>query len=130
MKQWKQFPLWLNHDWWRAGGVNAPPPSPPNPDRDAGRRWENEGGNPPLTEPPNENPRRHAIEFLAREAQVPVDEVAQLYEDARTKLEVGARIKGFLGIFAIRNVRTTLRRRNGFRRFPAPRAEAAGRTPS
>lgn len=68
---------------------------------------------------------QRAIEFLAREAQVPVDEVALLYEDARTKLEVGARIKGFLGIFAIRNVRTTLRRRNGSRRFPARALRAA-----
>jgi len=59
MKQLKQLPLWLNPDWWRAGGVNAPPPSPGNPDRDAEHRWENEGGNPPLTEPPDANPRKH-----------------------------------------------------------------------
>ena len=54
---------------------------------------------------------QRAIEHLARESQMPVDEVAQLYEEARTKLEVGARIRGFLGIFAIRNVRKTLRQR-------------------
>ena len=52
-----------------------------------------------------------AIESLARESQVPVDEVARLYDDARAELEVGARIKGFLGIFAIRNVRKLLRQR-------------------
>jgi hypothetical protein len=54
---------------------------------------------------------QRAIERLARESRIAVHEVAQLYEDARTKLEVGARIKGFLGIFAIRNVRKLLRRR-------------------
>jgi hypothetical protein len=52
-----------------------------------------------------------AIEFLARESRLPIDEVAQLYEDAHAELEVGARIKGFLGIFALRNVRTVLRQR-------------------
>jgi Protein of unknown function (DUF3562) len=52
-----------------------------------------------------------AIESLARESQVPVDEVARLYDDARAELEVGARIRGFLGIFAIRNVRRVLRQR-------------------
>lgn len=55
--------------------------------------------------------QQRAIEVLARESQVPVDEVAQLYEDARTQLEVGARIRSFLGIFAIRNVRKVLRQR-------------------
>jgi hypothetical protein len=57
------------------------------------------------------SPHERAIELLARESQVPVDQVAQLYEDARAQLEVGARIRGFLGIFAIRNVRKMLRQR-------------------
>jgi hypothetical protein len=52
------------------------------------------------------------IEFLARESQAPVSEVAQLYEDARAELEVGARIKSFVGIFAMRNVRKALRQRS------------------
>jgi len=54
---------------------------------------------------------QRAIEHLARESQVPVGEVARLYDDARAELEVGARIKGFLGIFALRNVRRMLRQR-------------------
>jgi len=54
---------------------------------------------------------KRAIEHLARQSQMPVDEVARLYEDARAELEVGARIRGFLGIFAIRNVRKVLRQR-------------------
>lgn len=43
---------------------------------------------------------------------MPLNEVVRLYEDARARLEVGARIKGFLGIFAIRNVRKMLRQRS------------------
>jgi hypothetical protein len=46
-----------------------------------------------------------AIVSLARESQVPVDEVARLYDEERAELEVGVRIRGFLRIFAIRNVR-------------------------
>jgi len=59
----------------------------------------------------NESHHQHAIEFLARESQAPVSEVAQLYEEARAKLEVGARIRSFVGIFALRNVRKALRQR-------------------
>lgn len=62
----------------------------------------------------NRSHHERAIEFLAGESQVPVDEVAKLFEDARAQLEVGARIRGFLGIFAIRNVRKLLRRRKQF----------------
>ncbi len=58
MKQ-NQFPLWLNPGSWRAGGANASARRPVDADRDAEHRWENEGGNPPLTEPPNANPRKH-----------------------------------------------------------------------
>ncbi len=54
---------------------------------------------------------QRTIEHLARESQVPVDEVAHLYANARAELEAGARIKGFLNIFAIRNVRRLLRQR-------------------
>jgi len=59
----------------------------------------------------NETHHQRAIEFLARESQAPVSEVAQLYEEARAKLEVGARIRSFVGIFALRNVRKALRQR-------------------
>ena len=60
------------------------------------------------------NHRSHhqrALERLARESQVPVGEVAQLYDEAWAQLEVGARIRAFLGIFALRNVRRILRGR-------------------
>jgi Protein of unknown function (DUF3562) len=52
--------------------------------------------------------QQRTIEFLARESQVPIDEVAQLYKDERAGLEVGARITGFVAIFAIRRVREML----------------------
>ena len=55
---------------------------------------------------------QRAIEFLARESQVPVNEVARLYENALAELGVGARIRSFLGIFAIRSVRKMLRERS------------------
>jgi hypothetical protein len=58
-----------------------------------------------------ESHHQRAIEFLARESQAPVSEVARLYEDARADLEVGARIRSFVGIFALRNVRKALRQR-------------------
>ena len=59
-----------------------------------------------------ESHHQRAIEFLARESQVPVDHVAMLYEKARAELEVGARITSYLGIFAFRNVRKMLRQRS------------------
>jgi hypothetical protein len=52
-----------------------------------------------------------AVEFLARNSQLPVGDVEQLYWDEMVKLAPGARIKGFLSIFAIRNVRELLLRR-------------------
>lgn len=48
--------LWLNGWGWEP--VKAPGPRPGEPDRDAEDRWENEGGNPPLTEPPDANPSK------------------------------------------------------------------------
>jgi len=59
-----------------------------------------------------ESHHQRAIEVLAAESQVPVNEVAQLYEDARAELEAGARIRNFLGIFALRKVRKTLLERS------------------
>jgi hypothetical protein len=55
---------------------------------------------------------QQAIELLARESQVPLDEVVRLYHDARAELERGARVRGFLGIFALRNVRKALHQRS------------------
>ena len=62
--------------------------------------------------------QQRAIEFLAQESQVPINEVAQLYEGERAELEVGARLTGFLPIFAIRKVREMLRQRSTGKRPP------------
>ena len=59
-----------------------------------------------------ESHHQRDIEVLAAESQVPVNEVARLYEDARAELEAGARVRSFLGIFALRKVRNTLRERS------------------
>jgi len=57
-----------------------------------------------------------ALVFLARESQVSIDEVALLYENELSKLEVGARVQSFLPIFAIRKVREMLSQRNNGKR--------------
>jgi len=59
-----------------------------------------------------ESHHERALEFLAEESQVPVNEVARLYEDVHAELEAGARIRSFIGIFALRKVRKTLRERS------------------
>jgi uncharacterized protein DUF3562 len=59
-----------------------------------------------------ESHHQRAIESLAEESQVPVNEIARLYEDARAELEAGARIRSFIGIFALRKVRKTLLERS------------------
>lgn len=56
--------------------------------------------------------QKRIIEFLSRESQFPIDEVAHLYEDELAELSIGARIKSFLPIFALRNVQETLRLRS------------------
>ncbi len=56
--------------------------------------------------------RKRLVEFLSQESKVPIDEVAHLYEDELAELDIGARIKSFLPIFAIRNVQETLRKRS------------------
>ena len=53
-----------------------------------------------------------AVALIAQESRVSVDEVTRLYGMELAKLEVGARIRGFLPIFAIRNVRKMLRQRS------------------
>ena len=63
-------------------------------------------------QPSRKSHQQRAIEFLARESQVPIDEVARLSEEEWAELEDGARITGFLAILTARNVRETLRRRS------------------
>ena len=75
----------------------------------------------------NESRDDLAVELLARESKVPAAEVARLYEHARAELEVGARIKSFLGIFALRRVRRILRQRETSSTVPPLRLSALPR---
>jgi hypothetical protein len=52
--------------------------------------------------------KRRAITLLAANSKLPFDQVAQLYEVERAKLEVSARVKLYLPIFTFRNVREQL----------------------
>jgi hypothetical protein len=60
--------------------------------------------------------QKRIVAFLAEESQVPIDDVATLYEHQRAELAVGAHITKFLDIFAIRNVRAILRQRSADKR--------------
>ncbi|MCV2348540.1 DUF3562 domain-containing protein [Paucibacter sp. Y2R2-4] len=55
-----------------------------------------------------ESVKQRAIEVLAGEAKLPFGQVARLYEQERSKLELSARIKKFLPIFTFRNVQEQL----------------------
>jgi hypothetical protein len=51
------------------------------------------------------------VEYLAKESNAPIEEVAKLYETERAALAIGARITNYLPIFAIRNVLEKLSQR-------------------
>lgn len=59
-----------------------------------------------------------AVEFLARESHFPVGDLEKLYVNEMARLTVGAHIKGFLSILAIRNVRKLLLNRSVTKRAP------------
>ena len=61
------------------------------------------------THPRESSTHERAIEDLARQSHVSIDQVAQLYERELAALKVGARITGFLTILTIRKVREILR---------------------
>jgi Protein of unknown function (DUF3562) len=53
-----------------------------------------------------------AIEFLANETHMPVEQIAKLYGREHSKLAVDARIKDYLPVLAIRKVREILKLRS------------------
>ena len=55
--------------------------------------------------------RKRIVALLAEDFQVPVEDVAKLYEHERAALANGARITRFLDIFATRHVQEILRKR-------------------
>jgi Protein of unknown function (DUF3562) len=59
------------------------------------------------------------IEVLAREAQVPLDDVAQLYVREWAALSAGVRITSLLPILTTRKVRDLLRQHGHPQRVPA-----------
>jgi Protein of unknown function (DUF3562) len=54
---------------------------------------------------------RKLFESMARQADVSIDEVALLYVREKAELEARARVKAFLTVLAIRNVRRMLQER-------------------
>jgi len=63
-----------------------------------------------LTPTPKRRTHQRTIEWLAKEAHLPFDAVARLYDEEWARLEPGARITAFLPIFALRNLRERLLR--------------------
>jgi Protein of unknown function (DUF3562) len=55
---------------------------------------------------------RHAIEALARENDVPLEQVEELYRIEIVKLERVARIKNYVPVLASRSVKAQLRAEN------------------
>ncbi len=52
--------------------------------------------------------QKRIVALLAEESQVPLADVARIYEHERAQLAIGARMTKFLHIFAIRNVQKIL----------------------
>jgi len=52
--------------------------------------------------------QKRILALLAEESQVPLADVARIYEHERAQLAIGARMTKFLHIFAIRNVQKIL----------------------
>jgi hypothetical protein len=61
------------------------------------------------THPHESATHARAIETLAQQSHVSIDQVAQLYERELAALKVGARITSFLTILTTRKVREILR---------------------
>jgi hypothetical protein len=58
----------------------------------------------------NQPDQTRIVAQLAVASQLPVDDVARIYEQERAQLATGAHITTFLHIFAMRNVQEILRR--------------------
>jgi hypothetical protein len=53
--------------------------------------------------------QKRIVEFLARGSEVPIAEIARLYALEEIALEAASRVKKFVPVFLIRNVRAQLR---------------------
>lgn len=61
-----------------------------------------------MSEQLDDSVKHRAIEFLAAQAKLPFDQVAQIYEHERAELDLDARVKTFLPIFTFRKVQQQL----------------------
>ena len=66
------------------------------------------------------------VAFLAQDSDVPIADVAKIFEHELAKLTVGARITGFLNIFVMRHVQEILRYRSAEKRTAIVVAQVAG----
>jgi hypothetical protein len=73
------------------------------------------------TKPPDQ---QQLVAYLAEQCHEPIEKVAQLYEQERTKLAKEARITQFLHVFVMRHVREILHK-EGIARAAAGLPEAS-----
>jgi len=55
------------------------------------------------------------VHSLARELDLPLEQVARVYEDEASRIEAGARIKTFVSVIAASRARVELRRQQSSR---------------
>ena len=65
-----------------------------------------------ISQEKQQDQQRRIVASLAGDSDVPIADVATLFERERAGLAVGARITTFLNIFAIRHVQAILRQRS------------------
>ena len=63
--------------------------------------------------------QKRIVAFLAKDSDVPIADVATLFEHERAELAVGARVTTFLNIVATRHVQEILRKRSVDKRTAA-----------
>ena len=64
-----------------------------------------------ISQEKQQDQQRRIVASLAEDSDVPIADVATLFERERAELAVGASITTFLNIFAIRHVQEILRKR-------------------
>ena len=68
--------------------------------------------------------QKRIVASLAKECQMPIGEMAELYEHERAELASGAHITKYLHIFAIRKVLEVLHQRDLDKKISAPGGSA------
>ena len=65
-----------------------------------------------ISQEKQQDQQKRIVAFLAQDSDVPIADVATLFEQERAELAVGARATTFLNVFAIRRVQEILRKRS------------------